>query len=406
MKAKVFDNPFFSSFTLLCALALLLWGVQFGASFIASLSPYAESSTISTNVENFEELSDRFSTVAQEKGALYAFEVLRRASLPAGTDLHLLGHTIGEIWYEQSGIEGMAKCTPEFHNACSHTIVIGALSEYGESALGRIREACTQAPGGAGAYTMCYHGLGHGVFAYFGYSLPETIQFCKKTGTAAYQYQEYTECVGGAVMELMGGGGHDREQWLQARKKYLTQNPLSPCMGAVMPAELQGVCLTYITPRLFEEAGADLFNPNPAIFPEALGFCNELTQSSLRKACFGGFGKEFVPLAAARDIRALTTLKTPTLAKAAGWCTLTAAQDGQDYCVADALSSLFWGGENDPDASFKFCAAAPKDIQSACYQRLAEEISRYIPERSALCAALPAEFQSTCISSEYSVRSR
>ena len=116
--------------------------------------------------------------------------MLKRASVPSGTDMHLLGHVVGDILYAQEGLKGIKTCTHDFRNACSHTIVVGLFSEQGEVALPKIAETCYQAPGGSGAYTMCFHGLGHGVLAYTGYDLTKAAQLCQKTGTTGYNYRE------------------------------------------------------------------------------------------------------------------------------------------------------------------------------------------------------------------------
>src|SRR6185369_5825096 len=69
---------------------------------------YAEAATIGQGIKSFQELSDRFAALANKKGAVYAYEVLREAPLPPGTDLHLLGHTVGDILYKQKGVAGIA----------------------------------------------------------------------------------------------------------------------------------------------------------------------------------------------------------------------------------------------------------------------------------------------------------
>ena len=108
----------------------------------ASQTLYAEADTIGKNVANFKELETRFQDLAKEKGGAYAYEVLKRAPLPPNTDLHLLGHAVGDVLYAQVGIDGIALCTQDFRNACSHSIVIGALNEFGgEPALLKIRDA-------------------------------------------------------------------------------------------------------------------------------------------------------------------------------------------------------------------------------------------------------------------------
>lgn len=376
-----------------------------GGYFLVSdrvVEPYAEAATIADNVAGFMELQDRFQSLAKEKGGVYAYEVLRRAVLPPNTDLHLLGHAIGDELYQEKGVDGIADCTQDFRNACSHSIVIGTLNEFGgETALGMIRESCKKAPGGSGAYTMCYHGLGHGVFAFFSYDLAQTVEFCKKTGTEEHRDREYIECVGGAIMELMGGGGHDRDAWLVARERYLDPvRPLAPCMDAVIPSETKSQCLVYLTPRLWELTRIDLGSPDPALFAEAFSYCDTIprAQQKLRDACYGGFGKEFVVIAGERDVRGVDAFSDAVYRKAIGWCVSAGVEDGQRACVAESVSSIFWGGENDPEASFRFCGLVEDaSMQDACYARLATAISGFTQgeARTALCARLPEKY-ATC----------
>jgi hypothetical protein len=138
---------------------VLMMGVGVGSWVVrASANPYPEADSIGKNVSSFQKLSDRFTSLAQAKGGVYAFDVLKIASLPPNTDLHLLGHVVGDILYKQKGVAGMLDCTQDFRNACSHAIVIGTLNEFGPSkGLSLIHDACAKAPGGSGAYTMCYH---------------------------------------------------------------------------------------------------------------------------------------------------------------------------------------------------------------------------------------------------------
>ena len=383
--------------SLVCCIAGLV-ALYAASSFLPRI--YPEAMTIATGAQDFKELSGRFQALAQKKGAVYAFEILKRAQLPPNTDLHLLGHAVGDILYTQKGIDGVANCTQNFRNACSHAVVIGALNEFGagDQTLLLIDDACKKAPGGSGAYTMCYHGLGHGVLAYFGYDLKKTVAFCKRMGTPEFDGEQYTQCVSGAIMELMGGGGHDHELWLLAREKYLSPaEPLAPCDTALIPYEAKTLCFIYLTPRLFELAGADLGHPDPATFPKAFGFCDALSDTKLRDACYGGFGKEFVPLAGARDIRGVDAFDDREYATAIEWCGLVGAKDGREACITEALGSVFWGGENDPRAALRFCSlVSDSDEQITCYTELIADIARYSPERNDLCAAMLEPFVDEC----------
>lgn len=360
---------------------------------------------LSRRFSSFSELSDYFRNLSKKKGALYGFQVLRYARLPAQTDFHLLGHTVGDVLYHQQGSEGMANCTDEFRNACSHSIVIGTLLEKGENSLSTLSKICEKAPGGSGAYTMCFHGLGHGVLAYTNYDMERAVAMCKKTGTKEHGNQEYIECVGGTVMEIVGGGDHDKETYNKQVGKYVKKDdPLSPCDSNIIPAEAKFMCYTYITPNLFVQAGADLGNPSPETFPKAFSFCERITGQNDRQACYGGLGKEFVGLANSRDVRNIDQMSTDQLKTVIKWCYLADKREGIDACLRASIQSLFWGGETNPDASFTFCSLLDdKAFRSSCYEDLAGNIRTYIKDvakKTALCNRLPKDNRYRCYNSK------
>lgn len=364
----------------------VLSGALLGASILYAthlyIAPVRDAAAIASGAASFKELSDRFADLARERGAVYAYEVLGRAPLPSGTDLHLLGHVIGDELYKQEGIEGIKRCTNDFRNACSHTIVIGAYNEFGEDALPKIIDACSRAPGGPGAYTMCFHGLGHGVFAYYGYQLPETIAACERTATKEHGGAEVGQCIGGAVMELMGGGGHDRDAWLESRAKYLSgaEDPLAPCNSDTIPASYKGICYQYLTPHLFEVAGADLSNPQPEHFLAAFGYCEGIPEERReeREACFGGIGKEFPTLAVRQDIRLLEDPPMQALAQVRDWCALSGSVEGREDCVRSVVRTLYWGGERTADPALSFCARIEEPtMRAVCVDTLIMETRTY-----------------------------
>lgn len=353
---------------------------------------------------SFSELSGYFRDVSKKKGALYGFQVLRYSRLPAQTDFHLLAHSVGDVLYQQQGSEGMKYCTNEFRNACSHSIVIGTLLEKGENSLTTLSNICEKAPGGSGAYTMCFHGLGHGVLAYNNYNMEKAVAMCKKTGTKKHGNQEYIECTGGAVMEIVGGGDHDRATYEKQVGKYVKkEDPLSPCDSDIIPSEAKFMCYTYITPNLFVQAGADLGNPNPATFPKAFTFCEQIASQNDRQACYGGLGKEFVGLANSRDIRSIDQMNVDQLKLVIKWCNMAEKREGIDACLRASIQSLFWGGETNADISYSFCSLLEdKAFKNSCYEDLAGNIRTYIKDaakRTTLCNRLPKENQYRCYNS-------
>lgn len=366
-------------------------------------SAYPELSEIKSQQLTFDQTSNFFTELADKKGAVYAYGALKVAPLPPNTDFHLLGHVVGDKLYKQFGAEGIKVCTEDFRNACSHAIVVGLFSDKGSAALQEIALACQDAPGGSGAYTMCFHGLGHGILAYYGYQFPPAVADCRKTGTAARNNREFTECVGGTVMEIISGGGHDPVAWEKQNKLYLSNaNPASFCQNEFIPAEARPICYIYLTPQLFKAAGASLAAPKDEHFVKAFTYCDKLAKDDRvnRDACFGGFGKEFVVLAKERDIRRIDQMTEAELGKVRGWCQLTPDKDGQAACMVYALNSLYWGGENDPQTAINFCELT-KDVylKGVCFDNLVGAVQFYMSDRnyrSDFCQKLPPDVRIGC----------
>lgn len=345
---------------------------------------------------SFNELKNYFTDLANEKGAKYAYEVLKVTSVPPNTDMHLLGHAVGDVLYAQLGAEGIKICTEDFRNACSHSIVVGLLLDKGEPALAEINTACKQAPGGQGAYTMCYHGLGHGILAYTSYQLPEAIKLCQQVGQ-----QESAQCISGTIMEMISGGFHDRNLWTKKRKEYLFVNdPFYPCSATFMPDHAKNLCYTYLTPYLWEAVEANLGNPTEMDFAKSFALCDQIPDQEYINTCFGGFGKEFVGLAASRDIRKVDQMNDNQLTTVYNWCQLAKNSNGIESCLGQALSSLYWGGENDRRASIRFCKViADFENQKNCFVNLIGQVSSYVKDstyRQSFCQELPAEYIDEC----------
>ncbi|MBI2056268.1 MAG: hypothetical protein HYT37_02715 [Candidatus Sungbacteria bacterium] len=393
---------------LLCIVAYL-WRSQlfsFGSAEI-QYGTYPEAGELAGKNLSFKDLSNFFTALAEKKGGRYAFEVLKRAPAPPNTDLHLLGHVVGDELYKQEGIKGIEICTNDFRNACSHSIVVGIFSEKGDSALGEIADTCRRAPGGSGAYTMCFHGLGHGILSAVGYDMEKTVALCQKTGTEQYNNREYIECVGGAVMEIVGGGGHDRELWEKQRALYLrAEKPLDLCRAAFMPRDVQSWCFVYITPFFWEAVGGDIGNPTDEVFTKAFRWCDKipLTEMDSRGMCFSGFGKEFVGLALSRDIRAdaVQYITDEQLQWVYERCLLAKNKEGAAACVTHAMQSLFWGGENNRSVALRYCGVIPASDdynRGSCYADLTNAVFFYIKDKSyhqAFCEELPEKFRNEC----------
>ena len=365
----------------------------------------SDNQNISLEGLSFSELSEYFETTAQSKGAVVAFSILKTVPLSHNIDVHLLGHVFGDELYQQEGIGGIGKCTRDFRNACSHSLVVGGLLENGFQVLPEIADACQKAPGGSGAYTMCFHGFGHGVLAFSDYELPEAITLCEQVGTKKYRNREYVECVGGTIMEMIGGV-HDPQTRSEKSEIYFKEtDPLYPCSSDFMPDFVRSICYTYVTPHLFEAAGGNLGNPTAEDFEKAFRFCDILDTADRidRDACYGGFGKEFVVLVQDRDIRIIEDTNDIQLKKVFDWCTLAHNKSDVEACLRDALFSLYWGGENDRGTALRFCdSMSGTEYQNMCFNALIGSVSYYIDDqiyRSDFCRELPHVYREQCIRS-------
>ena len=74
--------------------------------------------------------------------------------------------------------------------------------------------------------------------------------------------------------------------------------------------------------------------------------------------------------------------------------------DGVNACLLQALSSIFWGGENDRTASIRFCKVIKSiEEQQSCFIDLIGQVLFYVKDatyRKSFCSELPTEFNVEC----------
>lgn len=378
-----------------------------GRSRLDSSQTFSEIRSEVLKALDFKGLSLLFKKIAEDEGGAYGYRALAYAAqnyyLPSNIDAHLLGHVVGDVLYEQEGINGMKYCTDDLRNACSHSIVVGAFLELGRSAVTQAAGICKDAPGGRGAYSMCVHGLGHGVLASAEYDFDKAIELCRDLDGDNFKNREYVECVGGATMEMMAGI-HDRDQWEKQKIKFLPDSdPLAPCNRSSVGDEVKSICYTYLTPRLFQVAGADLGRPTSDDFKKAFKYCEKIPVTSVgdRQACFGGFGKEFVVLANSRNVQSIDKMSQDQLKLIYSWCYLTDNKSGRSDCIRTALYSLYWGGENDYHISINYCSILEgQEEKDNCFKELLNLATIYNVNakiNSKFCEDLPSEFKENCV---------
>jgi len=403
-KIKLTQIAYFASFSILVFSVIIFLCSIYGIPTNYLAARYPEINYLESHIMNFEQLKDYFKELSIRKGGKYSYEVLHIAPVPYGVDMHLLAHVVGDELYKQKGIKGMKDCTDDFRNACSHSLVINLFYEKGEESVKDIVEACKLAPG-TGAYGMCYHGLGHGVFAYTGYEFSKTTELCKSIANWNLNGPEFKECIGGAVMEQISGGDHDKVTWGKKRLENLSkEEPLNLCLNNLSDdPEVKKICLIYITPFLWEAEGRRAFAVSGEVLVNSFQHCNGIPfdNPQYRSSCFGGFGKEFLVMARGKDVRHIDKMTEGEMLKIYHWCLLAPALDGHKSCIEHAQGSMYWSGANDKSLPERFCRLAPsEELRNHCFEGLINAIKtggkksiKYLHE---FCLEVPASLQQRC----------
>ena len=112
-------------------------------------------------------------------------EVATRATLPAGFDVHQLGHIVGSELYVVSGWEGFLLCDDALTYACSHGFIEEAVRVRGANAVTDIATQCEASMRTQDAYAdgskfprNCFHGVGHGLASLHAFDLPASLDHC------------------------------------------------------------------------------------------------------------------------------------------------------------------------------------------------------------------------------------
>jgi len=345
----------------------------------------------------FAQVLESLTEVSDEHGAEAAFDLLIESKLPKSIDSHLMGHFVGDILYDQQGIEGLTHCTDAIGFACAHSIVINALLDKGPSVFDEINDICGRVPGGNG-YGMCFHGFGHGVLAFTEYHLPEAIKACVQVGTEAYGYEEAEECVGGVIME-MRGGIHNPRVWEQNGAQYLDkENPLYMCQADYMPDAYREYCYIYITPFIFDTiTKADI--PTYKDFAPATNHCANASLE-FQEACYGGFAKEYLGFILGRDIRLVQTINTDQLTDLWQACEAAATPLARSHCAKYAVYNLYRSGSHPYEISADFCSLVSEDLsKNACFTNLQDQVFSHNESadyRTNFCTALQNNYGVEC----------
>lgn len=267
-------------------LCVRLTGIGLFVLLLAAAAAYAASGTkvepVSTNDVTAlrAETEGFFEERSQEEARAMFTNVNDQRSM---IDQHAAAHMFGEVVYEKFGLKGFAICDSEFGFGCYHSFIAFAFDEHGQGVLHSFDASCVDAYGEKGL--GCFHGIGHGVLSYRGYSIEDLNAALEGCATLSWQ-GAYGGCQDGVFMEYnlrtMAATEADRNH------PFVYSERFSPC--------------TSVAPRF---RPACYFNlPQWWIVPgtgasghekDAGKYCAEVGNAESMKACFRGIGYAVVP---------------------------------------------------------------------------------------------------------------
>jgi hypothetical protein len=262
------------------------------------------------------------------------YEVLKKA-YQDNYYKHVVGHIFGEILYEKEGIGGIEICDSSLFWGCYHALSIKAISESGLSVTRELASVCDRRFDFKDS--ACHHGIGHGLFEFFGTSkVNEALTLCDDISVSGeschtgvlMEYHFPTESGGDAftqgVRPLVPGGEY-------SICPELTDSNKEPCY--------------FELPRWWERVFESDF--------EKMGrLCANVTQEELRHKCFWGIG----------DSASLITDHNPN--ETVGLCEKMPTDPDVDTCLVSAS----WGylGAGKADGASQICKKLSIEDQIKC----------------------------------------
>lgn len=298
---------------------------------------------------------------------------------------HHVAHEAGRIAVEEAGFDPsvLSQCTLDFASGCVH----GVLERYfyahpsiDDDAIGHF---CADLLGRSdldAEALECAHGLGHGFAVRWNHDAKRATEDCDRLASQV----ERRECADGVFMEVTTfalGAGHPGAHMHSAMEPHDAIEPHdaqamndSGCHAVV--DRYAASCWAYRYLTLRAASGGS--------WAQTAEGCLAAEAPELVDACVTGIGKQ-VALEHFGD--------WPTVYRICEALPTSASQG----CVAGAVEHVIdfdWSS----DRAFGFCAGAPADLASSCYQRLGTRVEFLdgALETADPCAPAPTELREAC----------
>lgn len=311
---------------------------------------YASWQSISNlvNAKNEAKLTYLISLVGPEQIVKQLFE---QSGSGEYFNCHVFAHTVGRLTYNSLGENAIHKNITLCHSGYQHGVMAAFINATGTRDLvKRLDNICEEADSNFGKLT-CYHGVGHGLMAYYGNDLPTAVDRCLTLGDRFKQ----SNCLVGTFMENIGSRVGDSVSdhptvWLKDDDLHY------PCNAIDQSQQVQNMCYS-IQPDWMNR-----FYKNDIL--KVMQECMKAPEKS-RSSCFFGVGQETAFFATRSDYKKIAEL-----------CSQVPDQsDYQDRCfnAAELIILDFWG-PNITNQGEEYCKAVPERFLENCKKVLNDRL--------------------------------
>ncbi len=199
-----------------------------------------------------------------------------------GPEQHEKAHVFGEVLYAHEGLSGLTVCDGSFGFGCYHSFLGSAITDYGPEVVKKLDASCVEkyGPGGIG----CFHGIGHGLLSYYGYSLSNVEHALSECKGLSWK-RPLGGCADGVFMEynfrIMEKNPADRSRVFNMEERY------QPCDTLSIYKEGCYFGLPAWWASVLQEDSS---------LPATLGdFCEYIDDATMRRACYRGIGYGILP---------------------------------------------------------------------------------------------------------------
>lgn len=280
-----------------------------------------------SEVSDLKSLENTFRTLVKEVGAEQAYAEFRNAY--GGTaEKHMVGHVLGAFLWESMKLKGLAVCDSSFAFGCYHEYIARALLEYGPEETEKLGRLCFE-----GAKAGCPHGIGHGLFEYFGaMRITDALHTCDRLKGI---WKTVEHCERGVFMAY--NIPSPMQESFGKIPSTTIHTPYEPCDTNIIPDAFKTSCYFSLPQRFLHEG-------NP---PEDVSRYCATVPPSYRKACFLGIGIDLPSLLSFEQDRIIEICETMPDKESGRWCLESSMETLESHAIESCVIRE-WLGLADP----------------------------------------------------------